>query len=271
MTDPRATTPRGHPEAIVRPKAAEDVLRVSRHRPSDSLAEYVDYYWLVRWDPVTTHRQQVVPQPCVHVAAEDGRLLVHGLSRAPFFRTLTGPGHVLGVAFHAAGFRPLLGSSVARITGTVTPAAELLGPDDRDVAGHILATDDAPAMISAMDDYLGSVGPWPDPTARQVTALVSAARHDITITRAEGLARHAGVSLRTLQRLFTEYVGIGPKWVVQRFRLLDAAAAAHGGSTVDWAALAADLGFSDQAHLTRLFTQVVGTPPATYLRDPGTR
>jgi AraC-like DNA-binding protein len=34
----------------------------------------------------------------------------------------------------------------------------------------------------------------------------------------------------------------------------------------DWAALARELGFSDQAHLVRVFAQVVGTPPASYQR-----
>jgi AraC-like DNA-binding protein len=36
---------------------------------------------------------------------------------------------------------------------------------------------------------------------------------------------------------------------------------------VDWADLAETLGFADQAHLTRAFTAVVGTPPATYQRE----
>jgi len=31
--------------------------------------------------------------------------------------------------------------------------------------------------------------------------------------------------------------------------------------------VAAELGFADQAHLTRAFTAVVGTPPATYARE----
>ena len=57
------------------------------------------------------------------------------------------------------------------------------------------------------------------------------------------------------------------RWVIQRLRILEAAGAAHAGAVPDWAALAVDLGFSDQAHLTRVFTQVVGTPPATYERD----
>ena len=73
-----------------------------------------------------------------------------------------------------------------------------------------------------------------------------------------------------MQRLFSEYVGIGPRWVIQRLRLLDAAAAAHAGEPTDWAALAVALGFSDQSHLIRVFTAVVGTAPGAYQRDPRT-
>jgi hypothetical protein len=95
--------PAGHPEAIVRPHMAERRFTVERLPPREALAEFVDYHWLVRWDVPGPHRQQVVPQPRVHVAAEDGRLLVHGVSQKPFFRTLEGVGHVPGAAFHPGG------------------------------------------------------------------------------------------------------------------------------------------------------------------------
>ena len=262
--------PPGVPQAIVRPKAAQRALDIRRIRPRDSLRPYVDYLWLVRWHTDEPHRQQVVPQPRIHLAAEDGRLLVHGVNRAPFFRTLHGDGHVLGASFHAGGFRPLLRSSVGALAGRVVPAGEVLGADDAPVAERVLASADTDVIVAAFEGYLERLAPEPDPVAAEVTRLVSYAERTPSLTRADDLAVHAGVSLRTLQRQFTEYVGIGPKWVIQRFRLLDAQAA-HGGDAVDWAALAADLGFSDQAHLTRLFTRVVGTPPASYANDPGTR
>lgn len=277
--------PRGHPEAIVRPKAGERVFDVDRITPSAALSEYVEYYWLVRWRVPDVHRQQVVPQPRIHVAAEEGRLLVHGVSRRPFFRTLTGTGHVLGAAFHAGGFRPLFKANVGSIAGTVQPAEHVLGVDDRAAAAMILgstdtARSDAPGsdasqpgqaqMVSALEQYLLLTRPEPDATAREVTALVALAERRSAITRSEQLAAHAGLSVRSLQRLFSEYVGVGPKWVIQRFRILDAAAAAHSGRPTNWAELAQELGFSDQAHLTRAFTHVVGTPPAAYQRDPGT-
>ena len=40
---------------------------------------------------------------------------------------------------------------------------------------------------------------------------------------------------------------------------------AEQGGDVDWAALAAGLGYADQAHLTRDFTATIGVPPARYV------
>jgi AraC-like DNA-binding protein len=261
--------PPGHPEAIVRPDVAGRRFAVERLAPGESLAEFVDYHWLVRWNVPEPHRQQVVPQPRVHVAAERARLLVQGVTPEPFFRTIDGTGRALGAAFHAGGFRPLLRRAVGGISGSVRPAADLLGADDLPVAARILGTDDTADMVEALQEYLLAIGPEPDPTGRRVTELVAEAERRAEITRADTLAAEAGMSLRSLQRLFAEYVGIGPKWVIQRFRILDAVAAAHSGAAVDWADLARELGFSDQAHLTRVFTQVVGAPPASYRRELG--
>jgi AraC-like DNA-binding protein len=55
-------------------------------------------------------------------------------------------------------------------------------------------------------------------------------------------------------------------WVMRRARLHEAAlrAEADGSAAVDWAALAVDLGYADQAHLTRDFTATLGVPPTRY-------
>jgi len=264
------TNPRGRPEAIVRPKAGEQVFEVERIAPTAPLDEFVDYYWLVTWAVQEPYRQQVVPQPLVHVAAEQGRLLVHGVTREQFFRTLNGSGHALGAAFHAGGFRPLLKRSVGTISGAVRTGQDVLGYDDRPTAARILTTTDRDEMVDALEGYLLLANPAPDPVSREVTDLVAEAERRSDIIRAEQLADVAGMSVRNLQRLFTEYVGTGPKWVIQRFRILEAASAAHSGQSTNWSELAQELGFSDQAHLTRVFADVVGTPPATYERDPGT-
>lgn len=76
----------------------------------------------------------------------------------------------------------------------------------------------------------------------------------------------AGVTPRTLQRSFASCAGVGPTWVIRRFRLIDAAERVRDGADPDWAGLAAELGYADQAHLTRDFTETLGRPPTAYAR-----
>lgn len=266
----RMTDPKGRGDAaIVRPTESAQHIDVSRIAPAERWAPYIEYYWVVRWRCPEPYDQQVIAQPCVTLSSEmfngEPRLLVNGISREPFVRTLNGTGHVLGATFKPASFRAVLGTDVGELSGRVVPLGELVGPPDTASAAAILmpeATDGQ--MVAGLERHLDLCGAVPDPLADELNALVRRAEVDHTVTRADQLAEMAGVSLRTLQRQFTAYLGIGPKWVVQRFRLLDAAAAAHTTERTDWAALAAELGFADQAHLARAFTAVVGVPPRTY-------
>jgi AraC-like DNA-binding protein len=70
-----------------------------------------------------------------------------------------------------------------------------------------------------------------------------------------------------MQRLFREYVGVSPKWVLQRYRLHEAAARLAEGTPGTWAAVAADLGYSDQSHFIRDFTRAVGLTPGAYAAE----
>ncbi|MFD3747009.1 helix-turn-helix domain-containing protein [Nocardia sp. NPDC058633] len=84
------------------------------------------------------------------------------------------------------------------------------------------------------------------------------------MTRVDALAQRFGLSMRGMQRLFAEYVGVGPKWVVRRYRLHEVTERLAHGAEIDWAALAAELGYADQAHLSRDFRAIFGEPPTRY-------
>jgi AraC-like DNA-binding protein len=83
------------------------------------------------------------------------------------------------------------------------------------------------------------------------------------LTVAVAAERH-GVTVRTLQRLFTHYVGVGPKWVLARYRLHDAVADLDAGWPGTLTELAVRYGWYDQAHFTRDFTALVGVTPGQY-------
>lgn len=119
-------------------------------------------------------------------------------------------------------------------------------------------------MISAAASWLREIRPPRDRVAEQVAAMVERITADLGIRRVADLTAAFGWPERKLQRLFSEYVGVSPKWVMRRARLHEAALRASSGEAVDWATLAKDLGYADQSHLTRDFTTTIGTPPARY-------
>ena len=82
---------------------------------------------------------------------------------------------------------------------------------------------------------LHSVLPERDPLAEQAAELVSRITDDPGLRRVDQLSAESGMTARTLQRLFADYVGVSPKWVMRRARLHEAAERADSGEPVDWA------------------------------------
>ena len=250
---------------ILNARAARDAFGFQERAPAPALAPYVAHYWIVTWDlrGREPYEQWVLPYPSVNMTFKPGRCRVAGVPRGRFSEVLEGAGRVFGVRFTPAGFRPFLGAPASTITDRFVPVAEIFGPG---LAEDVLAADDD-AAVAVVERFLAARAPAaPDPDAVLVDAVAARVAADPGITRVDDLATGFGVGMRRLQRLFAGYVGVGPKWVIRRYRLHEAAARAAGGADVDWVALAADLGYSDQAHFTRDFTAMVGQSPARYAK-----
>ncbi|MET9651490.1 DUF6597 domain-containing transcriptional factor [Streptomyces sp. JL2001] len=260
-------------------------VRFRRREPAPELRPYLEHYWLIDWDLAEPYASHVVPHPCVNVvfqryeSADGGGDAesfgeVAGIGLELFTKKLTGRGRVCGVQFRPGGFRPFAPAwPVSRWTGRRVPLDEVFA-DVGEAAGNTVAavldpaTDDA--RVAALDAFLLAHGPSPDAQAEQAMALVDLVRRDRTVRRVSELAAAGGLSARSLQRLFATRVGVGPKWVILRYRIheaLERAESGEGPDTLDWARLAADLGYSDQAHLVRDFTATVGVPPTAYARQ----
>ncbi|WP_176554746.1 helix-turn-helix domain-containing protein [Georgenia sp. 311] len=271
-------TPEG---AVLWPAAGTRVFTTRRLELPAPLDEVGAYFWSVTWrrEERSPFRQEVLSHPLTHLtveAAEGGVLhglavpaaLVHGLVTRVFSVDLPVAGRVAGVAFRPGGLAALLGRGVHDLTDAVVPAGEVL-PGVAGLAGSVLAEEDDAARRDVLAVRLeGLLAPRlrevrEDPgyrTVREAVRLMRVREH----VALGPVAQRLHVSGRTLQRLFTHYVGASPLWVLRRHRLQDAVAALDAGGGEDLAELAASLGFADHAHLTRAFTAVVGVPPSRY-------
>jgi AraC-like DNA-binding protein len=221
--------------------------------PAPDLAGVVDHHWAVSWDYPVPYRQLVVPYPNVHLTFEGGAATVHGVSSGHQQKLLTGRGRVVGVAFRAGRFRPFLRAPVAGLTDRSVDAREVFGPDLPDALD-----------VQSVEDWLRARLPDRDPAAEEAGDIVGEIIRRPATTRVEELALDLGTSTRRLQRLFAEHVGVGPKRVIRRYRLHEVTQRLAAGTAVDWAGLAAQLGYADQGHFVRDFTAMFGESPTRY-------
>ena len=240
----------------------------SHLEPSADLAPYVSVAWILRWnlDGRTPFVQQVLPDPCVQiVVAQDGAYLQGVVTRA-FSATLAGAGFVMGLKFRPGGFFPFARRSVAEFTDRRVRLAHVLPAADRAQLTELAAAAEGRHLLDRLESLLRDADPAPDPRIQQVRAIVDRIATDGTILSVEQAAAQSSLSPRALQRLCRGYIGVGPKWLIRRFRLQEAAARVEAGETRNWADLSRQLGYFDQAHFVNDFTALVGQSPAAYAR-----
>lgn len=212
--------------------------------------------------------QQTLPHPNVHIVFEPGRSSIAGVHTERFSRSLEGESSAFGIKFRPGGFRPFLGSSVSAIANRTVPIREVFGESAVPWEADMLSLQDDDAQIAAASAFLRARQPAPDANVALATRLVEqifkASGDETQILSVEDLASRNRMSLRSLQRLFREYVGATPKWVIRRYRLHELVERLKAGDVVDGAQAALDLGYFDQAHLINDFRSIAGYTPVRY-------
>lgn len=260
--------------ALLEPIAPAGPIQLRRYLPSPELASCVRHYWFVSWEfPVgQSHVQPVLPLPAVNAVIEADGAWVYGVWSRRYDKLLAGRGSAWGVLFLPTGFTPFWPSSVHTLRDRRTPFDEVFGGAHDAVPGCGQASSTAALVgglnggasddvaVAQLERYLAARivrSEAPAEVRRWVTSIES----DPTVTRVEQLAERHGVTPRTLQRAMRHHVGLGPKQLIRRYRLLEAASRLASGQPCNHADLAVALGYADQAHFVRDFRAVIGTSP----------
>jgi AraC-like DNA-binding protein len=261
------------PRGVLDPQSGAGRYQERLERPSWDVVEYVKHYWSARWDlgDGDSHMVSTLPHPTVNLVVEPFHPSIHGVLTGRFTYQLTGAGRIFGITFRPAGFRPFLGTSVASLTNSSTSVGAVFGAGGAELVAQLLQLEDVAEMVALSDRFVRERRPPVDPKVQMLNGIVEQIELDRSLTRVEAVVERTGMSKRTLQRLFREYVGVSPKWVIQRYRLHEAADQLDSGSEIDLATLAQELGYADQAHLARDFKALVGRSPREYARGNARR
>lgn len=257
----------GRPRGVLKPLPPAGKFRLARRSPTPELALHVQHYWMVTWDlegeePFT---QETLPHPNAHAVFERGRSVVCGVSTSKFTRVLEGKSQVFGIKFTPAGLHPFLKSSLAELTDGGAPLERVFGEEVRGLEELLVSSSDEEERIAATNAFLLSLAPEVDKTMELANQLVARILQEPEIQTVDDLASRSALGKRTLQRMFNQYVGINPKWVIRRYRLHELVERLKSGERLELSQLALDLGYFDQAHLINDFRSIAGYSPTQYL------
>jgi AraC-like DNA-binding protein len=208
----------------------------------------------------------VLPDACSDLIWERGvGAYVAGPDTGPSRPVIKSGTVIVGVRFRPSAGGQALKTPLSEIANQRVPLADLLPPAARRLPPAL----DPEAAAGQLLDITGAlvVDGAPDPAMARAAVLLRD-----PAARAEAVAAEIGLSERQFRRRSQAAAGYGPKTLqrVLRFhrfvRLLDAAPVPP-----DLAALAAQVGYADQAHLTRECSALSGFTPATLARIRRTR
>ncbi|MBE7554995.1 MAG: AraC family transcriptional regulator [Anaerolineales bacterium] len=258
------------PRGILNPTAGEKKFQLWRYLPAPDLSFFVERYWIVQWDlrGQAPYLSETLPYPCVNLIIQKDKSRIYGVVKRKFSILLENKGWVFGIKFKPGAFYSFVKSPLSNLTDGSIHLWEVFGAEGDTLERTILALEGEchAQMVEVAQNFIRERLPEWDENVMLISQIVELIMAERKITKVDDLVSRISLNKRTLQRLFSRYVGVGPKWVIKQYRLHEAAAQLADGEAGNWPKLALDLGYFDQAHFIKEFKTSVGRSPGKYAR-----
>ena len=252
---------------------------VTYHLPSAGLREAITAYYLVKVSGPGIVRDQIFPEwpnfrlvlsgeweatfPDAEPAPVPAAGVTGALERAVWVSGSAGL--MVGVGLMPQGWPRLTSASAGDFTNRMRPLADALGPVADELHRRLSAAENDEAIFAVLDEVFTAM--LKDaPEAAQVAAA-HVALQDPKVQTVSDWAAAFGVSNRQLERFTLRYLGLPPKRLLRRQRLLRTLAAMRESDGGTWSQFI-DAHFADQAHFIHEFNYYMGTTPKAYLARP---
>ena len=260
-------------------------MEIIHQLPSLALRPYVRCYWALRQE-LRPGLTQAVPFGCTGrthwlitiqntyrtTFDEGGQLPIYdstlvGQIVRPLTHHVTATTEVIVVDFTATGLHHLWPLPVDELTGRNAEIQSVLGTKKDALVDQLRHSLTNTLRFRLLDEYLlGQLQQRPASDGRMETAVrvIQQRPGHVNVRR---LADYLNCSERTLNRRFTQTVGLSPKHYVRVQRFLQVRHQLEQCSRPDWHDLVATLGYYDQAHLIHEFHHFTGKAPQLYGTD----
>lgn len=221
-----------------------------------ALASWVECAWS---SEVTLAAQAAAVRPdgCLDIvySPADGLLAIGAMTTQRQFDHAPGAAPC-GVRFLPGMAREFLRVSPAELTDQSIPLEDLLGGTARELKRRLSGVELCADRARLLAASLRPPADRPNSVQRAITAIANS-RGTADLDR---ISRHANLSPRQFRRRCSEESGLTPKHLCRILRFRHTIQLAYAAAD-DWAGIAAEAGYFDQAHLIRDFHEFTGQTP----------
>lgn len=175
---------------------------------------------------------------------------------------------VMGVVFRPGAAAAFFRERMDALANISVDLQDLAGNEAAYLREHLLHAPDGCHRLALLERWLGRRKPV-DTAPCEVLHALSRLDADPRVATLKLTARDLGLSPRRLADRFRQTVGFTPKRYLRLRRFQQVLAGTRPRERIDWAGIAADCGYADQAHLTHEFHAFSGITPGRYARHRG--
>ncbi len=173
---------------------------------------------------------------------------------------------IIGVRFHPAGERAMIGAAMDEFTDQRLNVEDIAPGRAASLVDEIASARNAAARAAVLQRFVAQFANaharYQDPAVTHWTTQIQRTNGQRAIAR---LAQDAGLSLRQLERRFRMQVGVAPRQYANVIRFRTVFDLLNGDTKPDWIGLALGAGYFDQSHMIRDFQRFLGCSPTAFL------
>lgn len=191
--------------------------------------------------------------------------LVIGQHTRRFHSIMTGHLAFLGVHFTPTGLYRVLQKPMRPFSDAIHSLSEHLTWYE-ELKKRMKGADTIQAQVLVLEELINE-NLLPQTTSLQAVAAASALIRDTNGSMSlASVARETGLSERSMQRYFSEYVGVSPKTFARIARFNGVTRLMEAESPLNWMNILLEAGYFDAAHFAHDFKGITGQTPSEYFK-----
>ena len=238
------------------------------HRPGPPLDAFVDLIWRCDREPEPWAQERLLPEGSVELvvdlAAPASVDVVAGPHTRFFLLDTTKRQRLVGVHFKPGGAFPFVQPPMHELRNIEAPLDALWGGVAREFRERLGEASSDEKQFAIVEQVLTTRAA---DRLRHHPAVAFGLREFTHVPHVRTIAevsQRIGMSQRRFIEVFAEETGLTPKMFCRIRRFQVAIRRAHKSACIDWATLALDCGYFDQAHFIHDFREFSGLTPSAW-------